>query len=468
MSRRARYGVILGVLMTVAALVLAQSGGDYTLNRSTIDNGGGRAVGGAYALEGSIGQPDAGRHTGGAYALEGGFIVGAAVVASPTETPTSTPTPTLTFTPNADELTATAGGFTLTPSNTPTSTATNTLRPTSTPTPTPTPTLSPTPTEAITVPVEGEILVELPPTGDTIPIIRWLEPILLPDWYQIIILDTSDNVLADVWFPAADIACPDRICEISLDSILPFGLDDGGFNFFVNFWTDEDGDGEGTIEEVGAVGIEVPTDRGPIDATYGRVIITFEDDPAKQWVRVWIGTAGTFEEVPHFNRTNAPGWYERESELNCNGAVCRILTQAHPTSGSYVIYLQFWDGTNLSAWTGPFDFEIGFDRAAFPADLAVTVTDGRPTFTWTAAPNATWYELYIGRDAGADPWPIDLLQWYSAITAECGLGGVACTITPDVTLTAGVEYVWYIRPWGPGGFPTGTIDDYIAGSPFTP
>ncbi len=57
-----------------SATVLAQSsGGNYTLDKHTIDGGGGTSTGGNYTLQGTIGQPDAGRLEGGPYVIEGGF-----------------------------------------------------------------------------------------------------------------------------------------------------------------------------------------------------------------------------------------------------------------------------------------------------------------------------------------------------------------------------------------------------------
>ncbi len=54
--------------------VLAQSsGGSYTLEKHSIDGGGGASSGGNYSLQGTIGQPDAGRLEGGSYVIEGGF-----------------------------------------------------------------------------------------------------------------------------------------------------------------------------------------------------------------------------------------------------------------------------------------------------------------------------------------------------------------------------------------------------------
>lgn len=52
---------------------LAASGGDYVLDWSTIDGGGGTSSGGDYQVSGTIGQPDAGGMSGGRYALSGGF-----------------------------------------------------------------------------------------------------------------------------------------------------------------------------------------------------------------------------------------------------------------------------------------------------------------------------------------------------------------------------------------------------------
>jgi hypothetical protein len=60
---------VLGLLSTAQA----QSGGDYALEWSTIDGGGGTSSGGTYVLSGTAGQPDAGEMTGGRYELSGGF-----------------------------------------------------------------------------------------------------------------------------------------------------------------------------------------------------------------------------------------------------------------------------------------------------------------------------------------------------------------------------------------------------------
>jgi hypothetical protein len=70
-----RKALILLLLLALlpAATVLAQEGGPYRLDWSTIDGGGGFSQGGDYALWGAAGQPDAGLLAGGDYGLSGGF-----------------------------------------------------------------------------------------------------------------------------------------------------------------------------------------------------------------------------------------------------------------------------------------------------------------------------------------------------------------------------------------------------------
>jgi hypothetical protein len=77
-------GVLLAVSLTNArpkyeptAIVLASSGGSYTLDWSTIDGGAGTSSSGGLRLSGTIGQPDAGIASGGAYTVSGGFWAGA-------------------------------------------------------------------------------------------------------------------------------------------------------------------------------------------------------------------------------------------------------------------------------------------------------------------------------------------------------------------------------------------------------
>ena len=60
----------------LGSAAIAGSGGQYVLEWSSIDGGGGTSSGGQYTLTGTIGQPDAGNLSGGQFEVEGGFWAG--------------------------------------------------------------------------------------------------------------------------------------------------------------------------------------------------------------------------------------------------------------------------------------------------------------------------------------------------------------------------------------------------------
>ncbi len=68
--------VIVSCVFVSLPAALAQSGGPYILNWSTIDGGGGVSSGGSFTLRGTIAQPDAGNLAGGQYEVLGGFWSG--------------------------------------------------------------------------------------------------------------------------------------------------------------------------------------------------------------------------------------------------------------------------------------------------------------------------------------------------------------------------------------------------------
>jgi hypothetical protein len=74
------------VLASVCLLLSAfcfRAWGQYSLDWSTVDSGGGTSTGGVYAVSGTIGQPDAGAMSGGNFTLVGGFWSVIAAVQEP-------------------------------------------------------------------------------------------------------------------------------------------------------------------------------------------------------------------------------------------------------------------------------------------------------------------------------------------------------------------------------------------------
>lgn len=102
---RVRLVVVVSLcvlMLTITAVVLAQSGGGFDLSWWTVDGGGGRLTGDGFTLEGSVGQPDAGPLQGGGYVLYGGFW-NPEGTASPEPTRTPTPTPSTPACPDPYE-----------------------------------------------------------------------------------------------------------------------------------------------------------------------------------------------------------------------------------------------------------------------------------------------------------------------------------------------------------------------------
>lgn len=76
MNARTSKCVALVFILATVSSAWCMTGGQYELNWSTIDGGGGTSSGGPYTLTGTIGQPDAAYSAGGSYELLGGFWPG--------------------------------------------------------------------------------------------------------------------------------------------------------------------------------------------------------------------------------------------------------------------------------------------------------------------------------------------------------------------------------------------------------
>lgn len=79
------------VVALIAGTVLAQSGGGFTVTRSTVSGGSSTSTGGGYILRGTIGQTEAhGSVTGGGYNMTGGFwsLPAPVIISQPGDAPT--------------------------------------------------------------------------------------------------------------------------------------------------------------------------------------------------------------------------------------------------------------------------------------------------------------------------------------------------------------------------------------------
>jgi hypothetical protein len=68
--------------MSAGAMSWAQSAGEFRVQRSTVDSGGGVSTAAGFTLTGSIGQPDVGTATGPSFEFQGGFWASSAPAAT--------------------------------------------------------------------------------------------------------------------------------------------------------------------------------------------------------------------------------------------------------------------------------------------------------------------------------------------------------------------------------------------------
>jgi hypothetical protein len=77
------WRLIVAAFFILHSAFCFRAGGQFSLDWSTIDGGGGSSTGGVYCVTGTIGQPDAGKMSGGNFTLDGGFWGFLAAVQSP-------------------------------------------------------------------------------------------------------------------------------------------------------------------------------------------------------------------------------------------------------------------------------------------------------------------------------------------------------------------------------------------------
>lgn len=65
------------IMLVIGCSALAQSGGTFSIRRSTLSSGGGPSSAGQFQIAGTAGQAEAGVAVGGAIQLRGGFWMGA-------------------------------------------------------------------------------------------------------------------------------------------------------------------------------------------------------------------------------------------------------------------------------------------------------------------------------------------------------------------------------------------------------
>lgn len=392
---------------------------------------------------------------------------------APTETPVVTITETAA--PTTETPTATDDSGSETPTQeTPTAEPT-----TETPTDDPQPTTStPEPTDG--TPTDGTSTITPTPTlelptglvisgnlteGNIWPTFAWDLPTddsgipYQPPYFNLVIGLQNGPVMLDEWFASADICTQNRCTVVTNSTMLPFGLLNGTYTWWIRYWLDDNTSGyvEGEPFTVTVPIAQVP-DFG-IDTTLGFPVLTFPADPGTTYIHLYIGTPD-FQTV-HFQ------WYPITQAV-CDAVACVLKTAAYPINGDYVAYTQTWGPAGFNngdpnVWSQPESFNLNFPAPVLVNGMTTTVENGEITFTWNKSEAAVWYQVWAGDGAPLSS-PL-VFDWYRLDTLGCDNSAV-CRLTLENTPLPAGNIQWYIRAWGPGGFSTGGIGGWAIGPVF--
>jgi len=88
-----------------------------------------------------------------------------------------------------------------------------------------------------------------------------------------------------------------------------------------------------------------------------------------------------------------------------------------------------------------------------------TGTDTKPTYTWNAVPDASWYYLYVNDSTGNK-----IQKWYSAMEAGCPNGMGNCSVTP-ATEVVGTSN-WWVQSSNSAGYgPSSSAKSFTVSPP---
>ena len=140
------------------------------------------------------------------------------------------------------------------------------------------------------------------------------------------------------------------------------------------------------------------------------------------------------------------GWFSA-TQLGCSSdEVCAAKPAQALTAGEW----QWWVKARNASEEGPWSEGASFTASApaIPALVAPsgTITTRTPTYRWSSAEGAAWYEVWVGTATS-----VAFNQAYAASSLGCPSAHQTCTLTTTLALANGTR-TWFVRGWSPLGY----------------
>ena len=142
-------------------------------------------------------------------------------------------------------------------------------------------------------------------------------------------------------------------------------------------------------------------------------------------------------------------WYSASAAGCPSGAATCSVTPDISISGASKWWVRSWNPNGEGPWseamifTAPGPSAPGKASLISPSESAGTNT---PIYTWNAAPNASYYYLWVDDSTGNK-----IKRWYTRDQAGCPFGTDICSICPGSALAPGAG-TWWIQTWNSVGY----------------
>ncbi|GAB4522728.1 MAG: hypothetical protein OHK0046_35690 [Anaerolineae bacterium] len=176
--------------------------------------------------------------------------------------------------------------------------------------------------------------------------------------------------------------------------------------------------------------------------------LKFENIDNYVYVEIYIGT-------PDFSQS----FYQNWIQINCT-VNCVVTPPAGLMNGDFVMFFRGWDGAVVSEWFGPFNFSINQPAPTVANVLTVEVSKEAENVVliWQPAPNATWYQVWVGTPG--PEFSTRYQNWHFAGDLTCVTDESCVLPVPNTLFGEGNNYTWWIQAWGPGGISTDAVSGW--------
>ena len=292
-----------------------------------------------------------------------------------------------------------------------------------------------------TIPPEFVLLTPAGIVGDTIgnPIYSWTALADI-DFYAIYVAPTDDlfNPALHVTVPAAQY-CADNVCSMDGTTFTESAwLTNGNYSVFLSIMQN------GVFGEwIGPYDFQLDSPKPDIGTNVGITGTNATSRPTFNWTlearaqyATWFRLYAASTDNP--TQPILDEWFKRAD--TCGSSIGTICSWQSTTDFfneiEYVLYIHSWGPGGFSdggtaGWAGPITFEPTVPPPGLVSNLTALVSSpNQPqlTLSWSPAPYATWYQVWIGT---LDPLETTYLEWHDLTDSNCLTGICTMELEPS-------------------------------------